>query len=95
MKPAAQHSPATAAMLATEGRETERAAFWALVPPPARIVVMMVAHLPRERANAPLGEFSAAERRHIAAALSMLSSHLDIAKRCMIDTAPAPAMRLH
>lgn len=95
MKTTALHSPAVAAMVATEGRENERAAFWLLVPPPARIVVMMVARLPRERASAPLSEFTAAERRHIAAALSMLSSHLDIAKRCMIDTDPAPAVLLH
>ena len=86
---------AVAAMVAAEDRENERAAFWLLVPPPARVVVMMVARLPRERANDPLTNFTSAERRHIVAALTVLSSHLDIASRCMQDTSPVPTVLLH
>ena len=84
-----------AALVAAEDRENERAAFWLLVPPPARVVVMMVARLPRERANDPLTKFTSAERRHIVAALSVLSSHLDIATRCMTDPTAFPVVLLH
>lgn len=95
MKTAAEQSTAIAALLDAQDRENERAAFWLLVPPPARIVVMMVARLPRERANEPLTSFTAADRHRIAMAIGMLQSHLEIAMRCMRDTDPAPAVLLH
>lgn len=92
---AASTPTAVASLLAAEERENERAAFWLLVPPPARVVVMLVARLPRERAGQPLTAFTRAERQLIASAITVLSSHLEIASRCMRDTDPAPAVLLH
>lgn len=86
---------AVAALVAAEDRENERAAFWLLVPPPARVVAMMVARLPRDRADDPLTTFTAAERRNIVLALTVLSSHLDMVKRCMQDTTSTPVVLLH
>lgn len=95
MKTAATATPNVAALLAAEQSENERAAFWALVPPPARVVVMLVARMPRDRAGDPLTAFTAMERRNIAIALSMIEGHLSIAARCMSDTQPAQAVLLH
>ncbi|WP_373986981.1 hypothetical protein [Duganella sp. BuS-21] len=95
MKTAVHTPAAVAAMVAADDRENERAAFWMLVPPPARVVVMMVARMPRERANDPLWKFSDEERRYINGALTVLSSHLDIAARCMSDAPPATKAALH
>jgi hypothetical protein len=89
-------TPATAAaMVAAEDRETERAVFWSLVPAPARVVVMLVARLPRERADDPLTAFTRAERHHIALALEMALAHLNMASQCMRDTAATHAVLLH
>lgn len=82
-------------MVTAENRELERAAFWLLVPAPARVIAMMVARLPRDRANDPLTAFSAAERHSIAMALSMLESHVGMALRCMRDDAPPTRTQLH
>jgi hypothetical protein len=89
-------TPATAAaMVAAEDRETERALFWSLVPAPARVVVMLTARLPRERADDPLTAFTRAERHHIAMALEVMTAHLAIASQCMRDTASTHAVLLH
>lgn len=95
MKPAVTTPAAIAALVAAEDRENERAAFWALVPMPARIVVMLSARLPRERANDPLTTFTRAERHHIALALEVMISHLGVAAQCMRDTAPTHTVLLH
>ncbi|RFP36147.1 hypothetical protein [Duganella sp. BJB476] len=96
MKNAALMTPsAVAAMVKAEDREMERAAFWLLVPPPARVVAMMVARLPRDRANEPLTAFSKGERHMIAMALTMLESHIGMALRCMRDDEPATKAQLH
>jgi hypothetical protein len=86
---------AVAAMVKAEEKEVERAAFWLLVPPPARVVAMMVARLPRERATEPLTSFTSGERHAIAMALTMLESHIGMALRCMRDEAPATRAQLH
>lgn len=86
---------AVASMVKAEEKEVERAAFWLLVPPPARVVAMMVARLPRERASDPLTAFTRAERHTIAMALTMLESHVGMALRCMRDEAPATQSHLH
>lgn len=95
MKAAAITPASAAAMVAAEDRENERAAFWSLVPAPARVVVMLVARLPRDRADDPLTSFTRAERHHIALALEMALSHLGMAAQCMRDTAPTHAVLLH
>lgn len=85
-----------AAMVAAEERESRRAAFWQLIPPPARMVAMMAARLPRERASDPLHSFSLAERGLIDSAIAMLASHLGVVQHCMRDELPAPpAKALH
>ena len=86
---------AVAAMVKAEEKEVERAAFWLLVPPPARVIAMMVARLPRDRAGEPLTAFSTAERRLIALALQTLESHIGMALRCMRDDVPATKAHLH
>lgn len=83
------------ALVKAEEQENERIAFWDLVPLPARMVAMMAARLPRERANEPLTEFTARERRQIAHALSALTSHLGVITRCVTDSQPQPAFLLH
>lgn len=95
MKAAITHPADIAALAAAEDRENERAAFWLLVPEPARIVCMLAARLPRARASDPLTEFTRAERRHIAVALGVLTSHLAIAERCMRDTGSTHTVLLH
>ncbi|WP_093559286.1 hypothetical protein [Pseudoduganella namucuonensis] len=65
------------------------------MPAPARIVVMMVARLPRERATDPLAAFTRAERHHIAMALEMVTAHLHVAAQCMRDTTPVTHVLLH
>jgi hypothetical protein len=95
MKPAITRPAAVAALVAAEDRETERAVFWSLVPAPARIVVMLAARLPRERADDPLTSFTRAERHHIAAALTVMTAHLAIASQCMRDTAATHTVLLH
>ena len=83
------------ALAKAEDKELERAAFWLLVPPPARVIAMMVARLPRERHTDPLNAFTTAERHAIAMALTMLESHVGMALRCMRDEAPATRSQLH
>lgn len=95
MKTAVVTPQAVAAMVKAEQKELERAAFWLLVPAPARVVAMMVARLPRERANDPLTAFSSGERHTIAMALTMLESHIGMALRCMRDEAVATKAQLH
>ncbi|WP_377704923.1 hypothetical protein [Pseudoduganella sp. UC29_71] len=95
MKAAVTRPAAVAALVAAEDRENERAAFWALVPMPARVVVMLTARLPRDRAADPLTSFTRAERHHIALALEVMTSHLAVAAQCMRDTAPTHTVLLH
>lgn len=91
----AQLAPALNVQFAREEKEIERAAFWLLVPAPARIIAMMVARMPRERHTEPLTSFTTAERHAIAMALTMLESHVGMALRCMRDEAPATRAQLH
>jgi hypothetical protein len=85
-----------ASMVAAEAREDRRAAFWQMIPPPARMVAMMAARLPRERASDPLHTFTLAERALIDSAITMLASHLGVVQHCMRDEQPAaPAKALH
>jgi hypothetical protein len=95
MKTATVNHTAVAAMVKAEEKELERAAFWLLVPAPARVVAMMVARLPRDRANDPLTAFSRAERHLIAMSLTMLESHVGMALRCMRDEDRATGAHLH
>lgn len=82
-------------LVKAEEAENERAAFWRLVPLNARMVCMMIVRQPRERASDELDAFEPHERRAIAGAITALTSHLEIAKRCMLDTAPEYTELLH
>ncbi|WP_373987018.1 hypothetical protein [Duganella sp. BuS-21] len=97
MRRAPHHTPdQLATMVAAAERENRRAAFWEMIPPPARIVAMLAARLPRERASDPLHTFTQAERALIDAAITMLASHLGVVQHCMRDERPAaPAKALH
>ncbi len=95
MKAAITGPAAVAALVAAESRENDRAAFWALVPVPARVAVMLAARLPHERAYDPLTSFTRAERHAIDLAVGTMIAHLAVAQQCMRDTAPVHTVLLH
>lgn len=95
MSPAITRPAAIAALVAAEDRENERVMLWELIPLRVRMVAMMGADLPRERASDPLTAFTAAERSRIASGMDTLSLHLMAGLRCMRDTAPTPTILLH
>jgi hypothetical protein len=63
--------------------EAVRAAYWMRAPLPARMVAVMSAKLPKERANDALMKFDAFERGTIWNALQKLVGELGIIQKCM------------
>lgn len=63
--------------------EAVRAAYWMRAPLPARMVAVMAARLPRERANDALNTFDAFERGLIWCALDKLVGELGLVQKCM------------
>jgi hypothetical protein len=63
--------------------EAVRAAYWMRVPLPARMVAVMSARLPKERANDALMKFDALERGRIWRELEKLIGHLTVTQKCM------------
>jgi len=63
--------------------EAVRAAYWLRAPLPARMVAVMSAKLPKERANDALMKFDAFERGTIWNALKKLVGELGIIQKCM------------
>ena len=63
--------------------EAMRAAFWMRAPLAARMVAVMAARLPKERANDALNKFDALERGLIWVALERLMSDLTQVQKCM------------
>jgi len=63
--------------------EAMRAAFWLRAPLSARMVAVMSARLPRERANDALNTFDAMERGLMWCALDKLMGELSLIQRCM------------
>jgi hypothetical protein len=63
--------------------EAVRAAFWLRLPLPARMVVVMSARLPKERANDALSTFDAFERGTMWRTIEALQGNLAVAQKCM------------
>lgn len=95
MKQAITRPAAVAALVAAEDAENERCMLWELIPLRVRVVAMLGAGLPRERASDPLTAFTGVERARITSGLDTLSLHMVVAQRCMRDPAHEPAMLLH
>lgn len=63
--------------------EAMRAAFWLRAPLAARMVAVMSARLPRERAHDALNTFDALERGTMWCAIDKLMGELSLVQRCM------------
>jgi hypothetical protein len=63
--------------------EAVRAAYWMRAPLAARMVAVMAARLPRERAGDALHTFNAMERGQVWCALDKLAGELAIVQKCM------------
>lgn len=63
--------------------EAVRAAYWMRAPLAARMVAVMAARLPKERAGDALHTFSALERGKVWFALDKLAGELSIVQKCM------------
>jgi hypothetical protein len=76
--------------------EAVRAAYWMRAPIAARMVAVMSARLPRERAGDALNTFDAMERGLIWLALDKLQGELAIVQKCMNGgRMPAPKEAMH
>jgi hypothetical protein len=76
--------------------EAVRAAHWMRAPLAARMVAVMSARLPRERAGDALNTFDAMERGLIWLALDKLTAELSIVQKCMNGGhMPAPKGQVH
>lgn len=76
--------------------EAVRAAHWLRAPLAARMVAVMSARLPRERAGDALNTFDAMERGLIWMALDKLAGELAIVQKCMNGGhMPAPKGAVH
>lgn len=77
---------AVAALVAREAADERRAILWECVPVPARMVALMCAKLPKDRATEPLANFTRAERHLIAMSVGILATQLHTAEFAMRDT---------
>lgn len=74
--------------------EAVRAAFWLRAPLDARMVAVMSAKLPKERAKDALNTFDAFERGQVWVALNRLVGELQLVQKCMNGGAmPSPGGR--
>ena len=72
------------AMIATPADiEAVRAAYWTRLPLAARMVAVMSARMPKERASQALHTFDALERGRIWIEIDKLRANLDVAQKCM------------
>ncbi|WP_139144684.1 hypothetical protein [Janthinobacterium sp. MP5059B] len=79
-----ERSAAVLAMIATPADvEAIRAAYWTRVPLAARMVAVMSARMPKERARDALNKFNALERGRIWVELDKLQGNLSVVKKCM------------
>lgn len=79
-----ERSAAVLAMIVTPAdAEAVRAAYWLRVPLAARMVAVMSAKMPKERASAALYTFDALERGRIWVELEKLMGNLAVAQKCM------------
>jgi len=71
------------ALVRPSDAEAVRAAFWLRAPLSARMVAVMAARLPKERANDALNTFNAFERGSVWVALNRLLGELQMIQKCM------------
>lgn len=71
------------ALVRPSDAEAVRAAFWLKAPLAARMVAVMSAKLPKERANDALATFDAFERGRVWIALNKLLGELALVQKCM------------
>lgn len=79
-----ERSAAVLATIATPADiEAVRAAYWTRLPLAARMVAVMSARMPKERARDALCKFDALERGRIWVEVEKLRGHLAMAQKCM------------
>ena len=88
MKSALLLSPAqVAAMVENEAIENNRIMMWELIPLAVRELAMLAAKLPQERARGELTTFTRTERMIVSERLTIIMSHMEVAKQAMRDEA--------
>jgi hypothetical protein len=78
--------------------EAVRAAYWMRAPLAARMVAVMSARMPKERANDALHTFDALERGLVWMALEKLVAQLGVVQKCMNGgriPSPTPRQEFH
>ena len=76
--------------------EAVRAAYWMRLPLAARMVAVMSARMPKERASDALCKFDALERGRIWCEVAKLRAQLEVAQKCMNGgRMPAPSGKVH
>ena len=79
-----ERSAAVLALIATPADvEAVRAAYWTRLPLAARMVAVLSARMPKERASQALHTFDALERGRIWVEIDKLRANLDVAQKCM------------
>lgn len=63
--------------------EAVRAAYWMRLPLAARMVAVMSARMPKERASDALCKFDALERGRIWCEVAKLRAHMEVVQKCM------------
>lgn len=85
--PREQRMERAAAVLATIATpadvEAVRAAYWMRLPMAARMVAVMSARMPKERASDALCKFDALERGRIWCEVAKLRANLEVVQKCM------------
>lgn len=91
-----ERSAAVLAMIVTPAdAEAVRAAYWMRVPLAARMVAVMSARMPKERAGEALHRFDALERGRIWVELEKLIGNLTVVQKCMNGGRMPGAKRPH
>lgn len=98
--PREQRMERAAAVLATIATpadvEAVRAAYWMRLPLAARMVAVMSARMPKERASDAMCKFDALERGRIWCEVAKLHGQLEVVQKCMNGgRMPAPAGAVH
>ena len=76
--------------------EAVRAAYWMRLPLAARMVAVMSARMPKERASDALCKFDALERGRIWCEVAKLRAHLEVVQKCMNGgRMPEPSGKVH
>ena len=92
-----ERSAEVLAMIATPADvEAVRAAYWMRLPMAARMVAVMSARMPKERASDALCKFDALERGRIWCEVAKLRANLEVVQKCMNGgRMPEPSGKVH